>query len=210
MQVIPAINAASPEEAAVLVEKAKGFLKAGDWLHFDVSEINTWSSQDLKRSCEDLNIVNIEVHLMSSNYEEFLQTWLEAGAKRIIVQIEILKDLEYLLEAAHKFGAEVGLAVAPDTAVEELNVYLNKINFFQILAVTPGASGQPFQEKVVPKIRWLRQQKPNAIIEVDGGINLKTAELVRQAGADIIVSSSYIFNSADPALAYGNLTRQKT
>ena len=204
MQVIPAINVKSQEEAAVLAEKTKTFLKAGDWIHFDISDINNWSSQDLKRSCEDLNI---EVHFMRPDYEELLLPWLEAGVKRIIVQVEILKDLEFLLETARKFGAEVGLAVAPDTLVEELNVYFNKINFFQALAVKPGASGQPFQEKVVPKIKWLRQQKADVIIEVDGGINPETVKIAKEAGADIVVSASYIFNNVNPDKAYEELSR---
>ncbi len=204
MQVIPAINVKSQEEAAVLAEKTKTFLKAGDWIHFDISDINNWSSQDLKRSCEDLNI---EVHFMRPDYEELLLLWLEAGAKRIIVQVEVLKDLEFLLETARRFGVEAGLAVAPETPAEELNVYFNKIRFFQVLAVAPGASGQLFQEKVLPKIKWLREQKPDAIIEVDGGINPETAKLAKDAGADILVSASYILNSVNPNKAYEELSR---
>ena len=208
MIVIPAINAASPEAVAALLEKTKTFLKAGDWLHFDVSQFNLGMS-DIPRM-SDIQILNVETHFMRPDYEELLKPWLEVGAKRIIVQVEILKDLEFLLETAGKFGAEVGLAVAPETAVEELNVYFNKVKFFQVLAVSPGPSGQDFNQSVLEKIKWLRSRLPDAIIEVDGGINPKTVKMAKEAGANMVVSASYIFNNPNPAEAYGILTRQKT
>ena len=211
MRVIPAINAVSQEEAAALVEKARSFLKAGDWIHFDISEFNMGTSDvpniDVMLRTSDVQKLNAEIHFMLSNYEELLQPSLEAGAKRIIVQHEILQNLEFVLEECRRTGAEAGISIAPDTPIEELNVYFNKVKFYQVLAVPPGASGQPFQEKVVPKIKWLKEQLPDAIIEVDGGINPETAKLVMEAGANIVVSASYIFEGGEPEKRYAQLEK---
>ena len=82
---------------------------------------------------------------------------------------------------------------------------MDKVVYFQVLAVDPGRAGQGFQPVVLEKIKLLRQKAPNAKIEVDGGINLKTAALVKGAGADIVVSASYILNSDNPAERYRQL-----
>jgi ribulose-phosphate 3-epimerase len=87
-----------------------------------------------------------------------------------------------------------------------MNPYLKHSRLFQVLAVQPGPSGQPFLSSVLEKIRFLREEHPDATIEVDGGINLETAKLVKEFGADTIVSSSYIFNSPDPKRAYQELS----
>jgi ribulose-phosphate 3-epimerase len=97
------------------------------------------------------------------------------------------------------------LATNPDTPAEELIPYLDSVYQFQFLAVKPGFSGQEFDERIVEKVKFLRERSSDVVIEVDGGINVETAKLVRRAGADIVVSASYIFSNKDPLRAYKNL-----
>ena len=82
---------------------------------------------------------------------------------------------------------------------------LKHFDFFLVLAVSAGQSGDSFNEMALEKIKFLREKTPQAIIEVDGGVNFETAKMVKEAGANIIVSSSYIFDSPDPAGAFQEL-----
>ena len=207
MQVIPSINAQSFEEARVLIEKAEKFLSGDNlWIHIDVGDgIFTpnkgWGNPSEFKSL-NVQSLKVEVHLMVEGPDAAVLPWLEAGVKRIIVHVESIEDPDALLGLCQEFEAELGLAISPDTKVEELKSYFNKIRFYQVLAVSPGLAGQTFKPVVLGKIKFLRQNVPNAIIEVDGGINLETAESVKKAGADVVVSASYILNGRDPQKAY--------
>lgn len=218
MQVIPVINAPDFKAAEKFIKMASSFLPpVGGWIHIDVgggkfSSIKTWDKPEefliIKSQWPQ---IKTEVHLMMVDPLNCFKAWLQAGAKRIIVHLETLPE-DYkissdrrLFDDFKKYNAELMLAIEPETSVEKLFPYLDEIHYFQILAVKPGRAGQMFDLLVLEKIRLLRQKASNAKIEVDGGINPETAKLAKEAGADIVVSASYIFNSADPAAAYNNL-----
>jgi ribulose-phosphate 3-epimerase len=97
------------------------------------------------------------------------------------------------------------LSSKPESMEEDIAPYLKHFHLFQVLAVQPGPAGQVFLPFVCEKIRFLREESPDAIIEIDGGMNPETARLVKDVGADTIVSSSYIFNAVDPKKAYEEL-----
>ena len=211
MQVIPAINSLSLEDAKKKIEIAANF---SDWIHLDIVDgvfapVKTWGSpQELKELTTNNQrpTTNWEIHLMVENPEQEINGWLETGlAKRIIVHLESLANFEDFLKQRGNYGAEIMLAIKPDTAVEQLLPYLKGFQSFQILAVAPGYAGQKFQMEVINKIKFLRKMAPSAKIEVDGGINPETAKLAKEAGADIAVSASYIFENSDPKKAYLNL-----
>ena len=96
-----------------------------------------------------------------------------------------------------KYPFTLGLALNPKTEVEKILPYLSKINLILILAVTPGAQGQEFQEKVLEKIKRIKTLSPKTIVEVDGGINEKTIQKVNQAGADIFVVGSALLKAKE-------------
>lgn len=210
MIVIPVVNVQNAEEAKKRIEKTAEF---SDLIHLDISDgvftpHMSWGSpeelQKLVASGQSLlATVRFEVHLMVSNPESVIDTWLRTGlVKRVIVHLEAMTDSVYILEKCKKYGAEVMLAINPGTEVERLLAHHSDFRCFQILAVPPGPAGQEISPGIIDKIKFLRRNMPNAIIEIDGGIVPETARLVKEAGADIVVSGSYIFGNDDPKRAY--------
>ena len=142
---------------------------------------------------------------MVEHPEKSLEAWISAGARRIIVHFETVTDesLVKIFDICDARGVGVALSSNPETTVGQLASYLKHFPMFQVLAVHPGLSGQPFLPLMLDKIKWLRREYPHAIIEVDGGMNAQTGRAVKDAGADIIVASNYLFgNGTDPKTAY--------
>ncbi len=215
MQDIPAINVQNVEDAKKHIKIAAGF---SEWIHLDIvdgifSPAKTWGSphelESLVASGQSLVAnLKIELHLMVSSPEAVIDSWLRAGKiQRVIFHLEAMTDSVYLLEKCEKYGVEAMLAINPGTDVERLLAHKDDFKYLQLLAVPPGWAGQQFDPKILGKVKYLRQNIPDAIIEVDGGINKETAQLAREAGADILVSASYIFGSADPKAAFEELMR---
>lgn len=218
--IIPGINCRDFETAAVQAKKISEF---SEWAHIDVGDgvftpNVTWSNlEEFSHLASELPMLHFEVHLMVVNPEKVIEGWLKNGAERAIVHLEAMSDPHQILAVAPKYGSpttidtidgrQVMLAINPGTSAEMLAPYINSFSSFQILAVSPGPSGQEFNESVLEKIKFLRERAPNAIIEVDGGINPETARLAKEAGANILVSTSYIMNNPDPKGAYEELQR---
>jgi ribulose-phosphate 3-epimerase len=99
------------------------------------------------------------------------------------------------------------LSSNPETPPEDFAPYLRDISRFQVLCVTPGLAGQKFLPLALEKVKWLKYALPDAIIEVDGGITPETAKWAKDAGADSVVSASYIFDNKDPEKAYEELKK---
>ena len=149
-----------------------------------------------------------EVHLMVEDPRRAVADWERVdGVDRFIVHVESVTPAMFrvLAAALRRRSKSVMLAVAPETSPRALRPYLKDAIQFQILAVHPGLSGQKFLPRSLEKIAWLRRESPNAIIEVDGGITPEVAALARRAGADILISDHYIFDSPNPAKAYREL-----
>lgn len=208
MQVIPSIN--QPDFKAVQEQIKKAEALGADWAHIDVSDGKftpnvSWNKPQELEETREKRKVNIEAHLMVVNPDRVLKDWLEAGVKRLIVHVESAKNIESMKAQCEAVGAELALSINPDTPIETLLRYRDLIGQILVLAVDPGPAGQKFREDQLGKIKALRAKMPNVKIEVDGGINLETAKLCKDAGADIFVSASYIFNSPNPKEAYQQL-----
>lgn len=212
MIVIPVINCPDRACAEEKIAVAKTFLHADDWIHIDVtdgifSKHVTWNDP---AGWGDLEIpFNLEVHLMVAHPEDCTESWLDAGAKRIIVHIETVtpESLQVILTACRKKGAETMLASNPDTPIDALEQYFGLLSEFLVLAVHPGPAGQSFNPLVLEKIKALKQEDA-IMMEVDGGMNPETAKLAKDAGANVVASGAYIFNaSSDPGKAYEELKK---
>lgn len=207
VQIIPGINPSDFDTVRERIRRAETIQPDGGWVHIDVADgiftpHHTWNTPE---ELGDIHTqLSIEVHLMVSDPEAVIDAWLRNGAHRIVVHLEAMTDPVYILEKCKKYNAECMLAIAPQTDVERLRAHTD-FTAFQILAVAPGPSGQQFQEQMLGKISFLRAHMPNATIEVDGGVNDETAPRIIAAGANILVSTSYIFEHPDPKEAYQNL-----
>jgi ribulose-phosphate 3-epimerase len=210
MEIIPAINATSFEVAERHIVQAAAF---APWLHIDITDgIFTknfvWGKPDeLHRIITTHGLkTQFEIHLMVTEPELLVEPWIRSGAKRVIVHVEAMTNPPYVLELIKQLQGEVMLAAKPATPAERLLIYKDDFPKFQVLAVEPGLAGQKFQESVVTKIKTLREKAPNAIIEVDGGVNMATAKVCKEAGANLLVSASAIFAAPDPKKAYEELS----
>lgn len=203
MLVIPVINEAEFGEVLKKIKIAERF---SPWIHFDIADgkfttHKTWNDpKDLQLTTYNSKL-NFEIHLMVENPEAVIKDWVEAGAKRIIIHLEAINIWEF---NSHIL-CEIGLAINPETPVEDLIPYLKDFKFVQILAVNPGPGGQKFQPAVLEKIKFLKKIYPDVMIEVDGGINPENAKLIKEAGADIAAVGSYIFRNIDPKKAFEQL-----
>lgn len=209
MEVIPALNCQAKDIACVheKVLTAEGF---SGWIHLDVADgrftfNKTWGDPESWHAIK--TNLKLEVHLMMEEPERLVRMWLWAGAKRLIVHAETLTSgsAEKILSLAKEYGAEAMLAFSPETGLETAAEYIGSFKEFQILAVHPGLPAQNFLPLVLEKVKFLREKYPEARIEVDGGINPETGKLAKEAGADILISASYIFGDANPKLAYKTL-----
>lgn len=214
MEIIPVINCLDFKSVEEKIKKAAAFLPEGGWLHFDISDGKftkavIWNNpEELKEAgIEELKKLKIEVHLMVENPEEFIGRWIDAGAKRVIVHLEAIKnkDEQEILKWADR--AEIGLAIEPLTPLDNLIPHLFNFKFVLFLSVFPGYSGQSFDSSALEKIKYLKTNFPDIRIEVDGGITLGVAKLAKEAGADVVASASYIWgNSISSVEAYQNLS----
>lgn len=210
MQVIPAINEVNFEAVEKRIRTLFDFEGSRpDWVHIDVSD-GEFTKRKIYNDPLALKMsglakeINIGIHLMINYPDDFFEFWLDAGVKKIIVHVEAVKNIPLMKQQCDKAGAELVLAVSPNTGVEELFKY-DFIGYFLILAVEPGFSGKPFDESQLEKIKILRSKIPSARIEVDGGVNLEIALKIKSAGANTIISASYIWNSGNPKETYDEL-----
>lgn len=156
--------------------------------------------QDFKR---EFPLVEAEVHLMSNNLETTIPAFTQAGADLLEFHFEATNKVDYWLDYLASNGVKAGLVLNPETDVASLKPYLKKIKQVLLMSVHPGFGGQKYIPETAEKIAQLKQLTNeagvNIPIEVDGGINDKTAPLAAQAGADILVCGSYIFKNGDIA-----------
>ena len=114
-------------------------------------------------------------------------------------------DPKKIMNMVKKLGKKFGFVLNPETSIEELSSYKNDLDQVLIMTVNPGFYGSPFLPEMLEKIRKLRAMKPTLDIEVDGGINTETAPLTVEAGANVLVASSFIFRSDDKVRAIREL-----
>lgn len=210
--VIPAVNCKNFKCVKKRLEEAVEFLPKNSWVQFDISDgkftkAKSWNNPNQFKNLRTykLNNLNIEVHLMVNNLRSNIKKWIKL-ADRIIFHFENFDENEF--EFIKKSGvAKFAVAISPLMPIEIIAPFLDKFKFVQLLAVNPGYSGQKFNTQTLKKIKFLKKNYPKVVVEVDGGINLKTAKLVKKAGADVVVSGSYIWKSKNPQKAYKELSK---
>lgn len=191
-------------------EDAELMAKAGvDALHLDVMDgvfvPNISFGTPLIESLRRVSNIPFDVHLMIVEPERYIERFIDAGADWVTVHVEACADVTVALDTIRLRGKRVGLSLKPNTPIESILPYLDKCDYILVMTVEPGYGGQALIPAVLDKIKALRaeidRRKLALDIEVDGGVNMKTAHDVIAAGANILVAGSAVFGAENPAEA---------
>ena len=135
----------------------------------------------------------MEIHLMVKHPVRYIQSFARIGAFRIIFHIESDDDAADVIEEIKQFNVEPGIALNPPTPVAEIQPFLDSVDIVLVMGVNPGLQGQKFMPEVLPKVRAIKEIRPEILIEVDGGVNPETGLALVDAGVDILNVGSYLF-----------------
>ena len=188
-----------------LAEEIASIEPGADVLHLDVMDghfvPNLTIGPAIVKACRAVSKLTFDCHLMIEQPQLYIERFLDAGADMISIHIEAEAHLQRGLQLIREGGAKAGIAINPATSAEALSTAIEFCDFVLVMTVNPGFGGQKFIEPVVPKIRHIsqmvRERGLPVEIEVDGGIDQKTAPLVVSAGARILVAGSAIFGQPD-------------
>ena len=188
------------EKIIIDLDKSKA-----EYIHFDVMDGDfvpnlTFGAQfisDVRKFSRKI----FDVHLMINRVGKFLDEYIKAGSDIITFHYEIDEDIRKIISKIKNKGIKCGLAIKPSTTWSELLPYLDLIDQVTIMTVEPGFGGQKFMSNQVDKIKnisdHIKLKKMNVEVEIDGGINFETGKTCVEAGADILVAGSFLFNQGD-------------
>lgn len=208
LRIAPSILSADFSKLASEIQEVEQ--GGADWIHVDVMDghfvPNITIGPLVVESIRPHTKLPLDVHLMISEPDSYIQTFAAAGADCISVHVETCKHLHRTLDLVKEQGVKAGVVLNPATPIEHIEYVLPQLDFVLIMTVNPGFGGQQFIQPMLAKIRRLRNMLDengysNVEIEVDGGINSTTAPLVTEAGANILVAGNAIFNEPNRAEA---------
>lgn len=201
-----------------LKEEIKRIEKSGiEMLHFDVMDgifVNniTYGLPILEQVRKTTDLI-LDVHLMIADPLRYVRRFAECGADYISFHIESESDTAETLRAIKESGVKTALAIKPATPAETVFEYLDQLDMVLVMTVEPGFGGQSFIPETIEKVRMIREKIVSLgldiRVEVDGGINDVTSDCVINAGADTLVSGSYLFRAENMAEAAGKLRREE-
>ena len=177
-----------------------------DWLHLDVMDgefvPNISFGFPIIEAASKICKKPLDVHFMIMHPEKYIERTAKLGAMMMNVHYEACTHLHRTVQQIHNAGMKAALALNPATPVSMLKDIIGDVDMVLLMSVNPGFGGQTFIENTIQKVKRLRKMIDDAgtdtLIEVDGGVNAKTAPILVKAGVDVLVSGSYVFKSSDP------------
>jgi len=197
-----------------LGEEIRAIEKAGaDYIHLDVMDgafvPNITIGNEVVKNLRKNTALPFDVHLMINNPDAHIKAFADAGSDIITIHAEASIHLDRSVDLIKSFGKKAGISIVPSTHEDVLDYVLEKLDLILVMTVNPGFGGQKFLTSQLKKIENLRRKIEKSgrkiELEVDGGVNDKTVQSVVNAGADVLVSGSYIFGSGNYADAIRSL-----
>lgn len=184
-------------------------------IHLDVMDgkfvpNTTYDANEVEKINKQTNTI-LDTHLMINTPEDEIMSYILAGSDIITFHYEACKNIKETIKLIKDHGVKCGISVKPNTNINVLDPYLKDLDLVLVMSVEPGFGGQKFMPSALDKIKYLKDIKDkhnfHYLIEVDGGINVVTAKLVKDAGCDVIVVGTYLMNSENFHECYEELKR---
>ncbi|XXM73480.1 ribulose-phosphate 3-epimerase [Lysinibacillus sphaericus] len=213
MKIAPSILSANFAELGKEIKDVEN--GGADYIHIDVMDghfvPNITMGPMVVKAVRPLTDLPLDVHLMIEDPDQYIEAFADAGADYITVHVEAAAHLHRTIQLIKSKGVKAGVVLNPATPAEWVKPVLQDIDMVLLMTVNPGFGGQSFIPSVVPKIKqirsWAEEVNPNLEIEVDGGINSETAAMCAEAGADVFVAGSAIYNKSDRGAAIQELRK---
>jgi len=186
-----------------------------DWFHIDIMDgvfvPNISFGMPVLKAIGTHAEKPLDVHLMIVDPDRYIQTFAELGTEILTVHYEACTHLHRSLQAIKQHGMKAGVALNPHTPVALLKDVLGDLDLVCLMSVNPGFGGQKFIEHTYQKVRELnsmrKDQNANFLIEIDGGVTSDNALALKEAGADVLVAGSFVFNAKDPLATIADLKK---
>ena len=172
------------------------------WLHIDVMDghfvPNISIGVPVVKSIRKITNLFLDTHLMIENPIKYVDAFVDAGSDLITFHYEATKDKTIeTIEKIKSRGVKVGLSIKPKTSVNEIKEYINLVDMILVMTVEPGFGGQKFMEDCATKIAEIKKINDKVLVQVDGGINDKTAIICKNYGVDSLVAGNYIYSASN-------------
>ncbi len=180
-------------------------LGGADYIHVDVMDghfvPNITIGPLIVEAIRPVTKLPLDVHLMIENPDQYVEAFAKAGADYITVHVEACRHLHRTIQNIKSYGVKAGVVLNPATPVESIQHVIEDVDMVLLMSVNPGFGGQKFIPSVLPKIKQVREMADekglDIEIEIDGGVNEETAKLCIEAGANVLVAGSAVYNQPD-------------
>ena len=204
--IVPSILSA---DFRILQQEVESLEPYADWIQVDVMDGHFVPNLSFGAPVAKWIETNLplDVHLMVQNPADRVEEFLKIGAAHITFHAEVVEgeDRKALIKANRDGGATVGIAINPETPLSAAEDVLGEVDLLLVMSVHPGFGGQEFISEVLEKVKEARAAHPDLMIQMDGGVDNKTAPLCREAGANNLVAGSFIFRAENREQAMASL-----